>query len=587
MSGKPVRAVFLAPVLIFLICVPGAFAEAESAGRLGAALQALLSSADSSAEIPILVSLSDRWDAQGVESGALKRSEILLALREHAIQSQSTLITQLRKRGAKRLVPLWIHNGIALTAKRESIRWLSKDPRIRSIRLDRTFRLPVETASENGVVEWNLAAIGANELWLRGHTGEGVVVAGVDSGVDALHPDLAAAWRGGANSWFDPNGEHEAPADADGHGTQTMGLMVGGAAGGLAVGVAPGAQWIAVKIFNDAGEASLSSVHMGYQWLADPDGDPETLDAPHIINNSWGLTENLNECVDEFQEDIRVLRELGIVSVFAAGNAGPYDYTSVSPGNYPESMAVGALGESLSLLSASSRGPSSCDGGLYPALAAPGEGVRTTDLTLGGVFPSSYVHVSGTSFAAPHLAGAMALLLSAFPDLSIAELEFALRYSAMDLGEEGPDNAYGHGLVDVSGAFSLISGMRLCNDADGDGYYSGTDCGTDPDCDDTDPLVYPGSPEINGDGLDQDCNGYDLTIRVPVALKLSRLGRWVVVATSAYGPEAALQVIGYGPMRWFTAARSWVFLSTSLESTPDFVTVSGVEGAVAVCLNAR
>lgn len=88
--------------------------------------------------------------------------------------------------------------------------------------------------------------------------------------MDALHPDLAASWRSGPNSWFDPNGEHSTPYDANGHGTQTMSLMAGGDFGGTAIGVAPGAWWIAVKIFNDADVASLSVIHQGFQWLLDP-----------------------------------------------------------------------------------------------------------------------------------------------------------------------------------------------------------------------------------------------------------------------------------------------------------------------------
>jgi bacillopeptidase F len=102
----------------------------------------------------------------------------------------------------------------------------------------------------------------------------------MDTGVDYLHPDLADKWRGGANSWYDPNGEHATPYDANGHGTGVMGILVGGTAGGTAIGVAPGAQWIAVKLFDDTGEASESDIHLGLQWFLDPDGNPDTDDVP-------------------------------------------------------------------------------------------------------------------------------------------------------------------------------------------------------------------------------------------------------------------------------------------------------------------
>ena len=91
------------------------------------------------------------------------------------------------------------------------------------------------------------------------------------------------AWRGGSNSWYDPYGQHPAvPTDMSGHGTWTMGVMVGGDAGGTSLGVAPEAQWISVKIFNDQGGATATAIHLGFQWLLDPDGDPATPDAPDV-----------------------------------------------------------------------------------------------------------------------------------------------------------------------------------------------------------------------------------------------------------------------------------------------------------------
>jgi hypothetical protein len=279
----------------------------------------------------------------------------------------------------------------------------------------------------------------------------------MDTGVDVQHPDLAPRWRGGTNSWFDPNGQHAAPYDDDGHGTQTMGLLVGGSAGGSAIGVAPGATWIAVKIFNDAGTASTSAIHQGFQWLLDPDGDPDTDDAPHVVNNSWGLITNVNECVREFEPDVQALELAGIAVVVSAGNAGPNAGTSISPGNYSDSLPVGAIDVADTISLGSSRGPSACDGGLYPRLTAPGVSVRTADLTFGGVFPDSYATVTGTSFASPHVAGGMALLSHAFPAFSMDEIEAALSQTARDLGPGGPDHSYGHGALDLVAAYDLLA----------------------------------------------------------------------------------------------------------------------------------
>ena len=334
-------------------------------------------------------------------------------------------------------------------------------PEVESITLDYTFNLPVVTYGTSALPEWNLNAIKAPEIWNLGYTGNDMVVANMDTGVDMNHPDLQSKWRGGANSWYDPNGEHTMPADIHGHGTWTMGIMVGGTAGGTAIGVAPDAQWIAVKIFNDAGTASLSTIHQGFQWLLDPDGNPATDDAPDVINASWELLNSTGKCVLDFQPDIQNLKAADIAVVFAAGNSGPSNNTDESPANNPGSFAVGAADNNSLIASFSSRGPSACDGSIFPHAVAPGVNIRTSDITFGGLFPDSYAYVSGTSFAAPHVAGAMVLLSSAFPALAISEMEMALEQSASDLGFPGSDNDYGYGLIDVLYAYNLLNSMPI------------------------------------------------------------------------------------------------------------------------------
>jgi len=292
--------------------------------------------------------------------------------------------------------------------------------------------------------------VNAPALWDLGFRGEGIVVANMDTGVDAAHPDLAGRWRGGTNSWYDPNGEHPtAPTDVNGHGTWTMGAMVGGDAGGTSIGVAPGAQWIAVKLFNDGGTTTSSVVHLGFQWLLDPDGNPATADAPNVVNNSW--SGSAAGCDLEFQPDLRSLRAAGVLPVFSAGNFGPSPGTVFSPANLPEALSVGATDDLDVVASSSSRGPSACGQAVAPKLVAPGVGIRTTDLY------GLYANVSGTSFSAPHAAGALALLLDAFPGLSADRQEAALLSGAVDLGAAGADNDYGNGRLDVLAAYQWLA----------------------------------------------------------------------------------------------------------------------------------
>jgi bacillopeptidase F len=477
-------------------------------------------------------------------------------------------------------LPLWIINGLAVTAKAEVIKELSDLPGVESIRLDGSIEAPLVESALSSTPEWNLETIHAPQLWNLGYKGQGVVIAGMDTGVDVNHPDLSGKWRGGNNSWYDPNNEHSTPYDADGHGTRTMGVMVGGSSGGTSIGVAPDAKWIAVKIFNDAGNASFSAIHQGFQWILDPDNNAATNDAPDVVHNSWGLRNNINQCITEFQDDIRALKAAQISVVFSAGNEGPNASTSVSPANYPENFAVGAVDENLAIAGFSSRGPSTCDGAIYPEVVAPGVNIKTSDLTFGGVFPNSYAYVSGTSFSSPHVAGSIAVLTGAYPNKRVIDFELALKESAIDLGVTGPDNVYGYGLMNAIDAYNILQGSVQCTDTDRDGYFIEAGCGSAQDCNDNSALIYPGAQEIKHDGIDQDCNGYDLTIDILKALYTKKRDTLSVEAASALGRNANLVLLGYGPMSWNKKTSRWSLSLSSVGGNPGTVTVSGPEGSV-------
>jgi hypothetical protein len=440
-------------VVSFLIAVSAAVSRA---GTVEPLLLNTLQSLSSNNEIPVIIHLSDkaRLDLIQDRDKRILRRKILRALREKADTTQGGINAFLGNRNGKRIRNLWVINGIAVSVPAAAVAEIAAFPGVESVALDDSITPPEVTYSSAALPEWNISAVHATDLWNQGHTGAGAVVASMDSGVDVNHPDLQNKWRGGTNSWYDPNGQHATPYDAIGHGTQTMGIMVGGDAGGTSIGVAPGAQWIAVKIFNDSGTASYSAIHQGFQWLLDPDNDPNTDDAPDVVNNSWGL--DTVSCFTEFQADIQVLQGSDIAVVFAAGNYGPSPSTIVSPANNAGSFAVGATDSANLIAPFSSRGPSACGGGISPHVTAPGVNIRSSDLTAGGVSPDSYVYVSGTSFAAPHVAGAIALLLSAFPGATPEEIETALKQSAADFGAPGSDNEYGSGFINILNAYALL-----------------------------------------------------------------------------------------------------------------------------------
>jgi hypothetical protein len=419
-------------------------------------LQETLQHSNSDELVKVIVTLRDLADLTKISE--LNRNERLVKvvelLQTKAAASQRPLrafLENKRREGSVgEVISFWVFNGLAVEATPAVIAELAARQDVLRITTDETIPFFSDESSSTAV-EPNISKVNAPILWNLGYRGQGIVVANMDTGVSLEHPDLIAQWRGGTNSWYDPYGENLAgPVDFNGHGTRTMGVMVGRSAGGSAIGVAPDAQWIAVKIFNNSGSATTSGIHLGFQWLLDPDGNPSTPDAPHVVNNSWNFTST--GCNMEFQLDLQALRAAMILPVFAAGNAGPNSSTSVSPANNPEAFAIGATDNYDQIYPLSSRGPSACgeETSTFPEMVAPGVNILSSDRY------GTYFTSSGTSLAAPHVSGSLALLLSAFPNLSVSDQESALIHSAVDLGSSGADNVFGYGRLDISAAYEYI-----------------------------------------------------------------------------------------------------------------------------------
>ncbi|MFQ5814035.1 MAG: S8 family serine peptidase [Anaerolineae bacterium] len=398
--------------------------------------------------------------AQLMAAKLARRQTVVSALQATARRTQADIVAYLeqRKSGGRvaNYTSYWVFNGLAVTGDLETLLDLAARPEVERIRANHRHQLPnpklkVQNPKSNRQsVEWNIARVRADEVWRDlDVAGAGVVVANMDTGVDWTHPALQTKYRGSSGdhsyNWYDCTDIYpSAPADGYGHGTHTMGTIVGSDPGGnLHIGMAPEAQWMAVKVLDDYGVGYDTWIHAGFQWLLAPTDlngeNPDPSKAPDVVNNSWGPFP-LNVADPTFLPDVQALRAAGIFPVFAAGNEGELgDGTVAAPAGYPESFTVGATDFEDAIASFSGRGPSFWEE-LKPEVSAPGVDIRSS--VPGGGYEGGW---SGTSMAAPHAAGLAALLLSADPTLTISELENFMKYTAADLGEVGPDHAYGWG----------------------------------------------------------------------------------------------------------------------------------------------
>ncbi len=358
---------------------------------------------------------------------------------------------------------LWLRQSVAVSVSDTYLSRLRQLSFVAEVRAERRFRVEtqgVTTLPESGeTVQDNLARIDIDSIWAEGYRGQGIVIAILDSGMDPLHADLVDRWRGGDNSWFDAYGQHDQPKDLTGHGTAVGSIVLGGNASGSFIGVAPNALWIAGRIFDDSGNSIESAISETLQWVVDPDGNPATDDFPDIVHNSWGLDASEGSCINPFTAELAAINALGIDIVFSVGNSGisgpgPGGFSSyLTPAFDPNAISVGAIRADDNLLFNSSRGPDICGSAVIPSVVAPGEFIKTAQLTFEGFDPDNTALNSGTSFSAPHVSGALALLRSKYQADDFILYRNALFDTSTDLGDQ---NDYGRGVIQTAAAMDQL-----------------------------------------------------------------------------------------------------------------------------------
>lgn len=416
----------------------------------------------------LFVVLKEQADLRGLPGGTgpaardARAAEVYRRLVATAERSQAGLRRDLARFHLDHR-PYYLVNAVEVAGGPAVRQWLSRRDDVDRVLLGQRLRpLPAPLGTATGSEPapdaplWNITMIGADRVRTElGVTGAGIVVGSSDSGVDGDHPTLASGFRGGPDSWHDPWNGTRSPVDHSGHGTHTLATAVGGSD----VGVAPGARWVGcVNLDRNLGNPALyldclQFMLAPYPIGGDPlrDGRPDR--APHVLSNSWGCP-RLEGCDDEaLRPATAALAAAGIFFVAAAGNTGP-SCGSIDdpPAPHPDVLTVGAVDRARQVTDFSSRGPAA-DGLVKPDLVAPGAEV------LSAMPGGGYASLDGTSMAAPHLAGVVALMWSANPAL-VGDLERTraiLRDTAVPL----PVPAGVDGSADRCGSGSNVSGAGL------------------------------------------------------------------------------------------------------------------------------
>ncbi len=414
-------------------------------------------------------------------------------LKQIAAETQKPIIKYL----AAKNIPyqsFWVSNDILITAKTADIPAILAKSEISTAYSNAPVSLNLPTQKQAVVqspsaIEWSVNMVNAPDVWNLGFTGQNIVVAGQDTGYQWDHPALINRYRGWdgitANhnyNWHDSISTPQiscgnAPCDDHGHGSHTMGTMIGDDGATNQVGVAPGAQWIGCRNM-DVGNGTPATYAECFQWFLEPTdmngANPDSNYAPHVINNSWGCP-GFEGCTDPLvlRDAVNNVVAAGILVVVSAGNSGSGCNTVNTPAAiYDKSLTVGSTTSTDLISGFSSRGTVTVDGVelIKPNLSAPGSSVRSANNN------SGYMTISGTSMASPNVAGVAALVMSANPSLAgrpellrkVLERTSVAKTSAQNCngtpGSEVPNNTYGWGRIDALTAVNFASDLIYFDD---------------------------------------------------------------------------------------------------------------------------
>ncbi len=485
MTNKLFGALGRLPVLVVLLGLGSV--QAAVPDWQSRVAPAVLAEAVSRGEADFLVEMAEQANLTGASLFQNKTDKTRFSfetLRAHAQRTQAPVAARLKALGVT-YQSFWIANAISARGGLAVLQAVAQMPEVArvhgvgGIQHAGPVARSAAPAKAEGEVEPGIVLVRAPEVWKKGFLGQGVVVADHDIGVMWDHAALKSHYRG----WDGKNADHAynwhnafvrdplcpdlgVPCDPHGHGTHTTGTMVGDDGAGNRIGMAPKAQWIACRSLLDpvVGVGFLPTYMECMEWTIAPypQGDPASANperAPDVVNNSWGCAEGCPPTI--LQATNEAVKAAGIVQVVSAGNDGSQCSTIIFPlAIYESSFTVGASNFQDKMTGFSSRGPVLSDGSMRikPNVVAPGENVRSSSNDGG------YANLSGTSMAGPHVAGLVALMLSAAPDLKgqVDAVREIIEKTAVPIvtgqtcggtsDADIPNNTFGFGRIDAFAA---------------------------------------------------------------------------------------------------------------------------------------
>ena len=498
------KKTLLLSLLLLLLCNIG-FAQSTIDPRLQEALNQ-----KGDEMIPINIIFKSQVDIKKLQTRAAQTldkevrrdilvDELKLFSEEKQQEVLSILKAETKSYTVSNIKTHWLANAISCTASRNVIYLLAEHPDIAIIGYDEIIKMVPDVSqrstvngqqTRNGEVDMtdNILMVSADKVWQMGYTGKGVLVAVIDSGVNYNHADIKDhLWDGGAqypNHGYNTINDNFDTMDRYGHGTHCAGTICGDGTSGLLTGMAPDATLMCVKALDDYGSGNTSSINAAMEFAIEHHADILSMSLGVLAPSVANKTLLRHTCVNAL--------ELGVVASVAAGNFGnnltpqmqvpnnilapancppPYIHPDqqVNPGGLSCVVAVGAVDYFENKYENGSKGPVTWTdtefndyplggdkiGLIRPDVCAPGVNVKSLDHDSN----DGYNLKTGTSMAAPCVAGVMALMLEKNPNLTPAEICMTLETTSKRLTEK-KDNFFGTGLIN---ALDAISSIRIGN----------------------------------------------------------------------------------------------------------------------------